>query len=265
MKIAVAFLLSAGVVFAQTSASPGYPAYQKAAAMFDKAQYQEALTEVDRALGLDPKLAPALILKAKLAISINRYDVADESLHRALAADPASWYAQFLLGFLYYRQNQMPQAKAELEKARRLNPSDPRAALYLGLTEETLGHLEDASRLYRDAIRLEEASGKPHAEAWITYARLLTVNGDLPGAEKLIERALKIEPNSRDAHFEHGRLLFKKGLSEEAAKEGESALRLQGEVTDRQVHFLLVQAYRAAGREKEAEQHAEAIRAAERN
>jgi tetratricopeptide (TPR) repeat protein len=245
------------------STSAGYPAYRKAAALFDKAQFQEALVELDRALALDPKLGPALTLKAKLAMSINRYDVARECLERALAVDPKSWYAQFLLGFLHYRQNQMPEAKAALEKARHLNPSDPRAALYLGLTQETLGRIPEARLLYQEAIRLEEASGKPQAEAWIVYARLLMVDGDLDGAGRLIGRALGIEPGSRDVHFESGRLQLKKGRPDEAAKEGEAALKLPGEVADRQVHFLLVQAYQAAGREKDAARHADAIRASE--
>ena len=40
-----------------------------------------------------------------------------------------------------------------------------------------------------------------------------------------------------------------------------SRSELQGDVTDRQVHFLLVQAYRSMGREQDAERHAAAIRA----
>jgi tetratricopeptide (TPR) repeat protein len=260
--VRAALVLWAAIAFAQ-SASPGYSAYRHASALFDKAQFQDALTELDRALALDPKLVPALTLRAKLAMSINRYDVARESLNRAVAAEPSSWYARFLLGFLNYRQNEMPQAEAELEKARKLNPSDPRSALYLGLTRETLGRSAEALQLYRDAMHLEEASGRPHAEAWIIGARLLMVEGDLSGAEKLLARAMQIEPQSRDVHFELGRLLLKKGSATDAAKEGERALRLTGDVTDRQVRFLLVQAYRATGRDDEAERHAAAIRAEE--
>jgi Flp pilus assembly protein TadD len=262
MKLAALIFISASAL--AQSDSPGYAAYRRGAALFDKAQFQESLTELDRALALDPKLVPALTLKSKLSMSLNRYDVARECLDRALSASPSSANAQFLLGFLNYRQDRIPEAKKELQKARTLNPSDPRAALYLGLTEETLGQTSAALFLYREAIRLEEASGKPHAEAWNTYARLLMVTGDLAGAEKLIDRSLKIEPGARDGHFEAGRLLLKKGLPLDAAKEGEVALKLPGEVADTQVHVLLVNAYGAAGREQEAERHAEAIRAAER-
>lgn len=79
-----------------------------------------------------------------------------------------------------------------------------------------------------------------------------------------IDRALKLAPNSRDPHFESARLLLKTGDAAGAAKEGEIALPLHtGEVTDLQVHFLLVQAYQSGGREQDAERHAAAIRALE--
>jgi tetratricopeptide (TPR) repeat protein len=196
-------------------------------------------------------------------MSINRYDVARECLDRALAADPAAWNPQFLLGFWHYRQNQMPDAERELRKAQKLNPSDPRAALYLGLTEETLGRGTEAIAQYERAMRLEEASGHPHADPWIACARLLTVGGELDRAGKLLADALRIEPNSRDTQFESARLALKKGKTVEAIAAGEKALRLSGETADRQIHFLLVHAYRMAGREAEAATHAAAIREGE--
>ena len=54
---------------------------------------------------------------------------------------------------------------------------------------------------------------------------------------------------------------MKSGDAAGAAKQGEIALGLHGDVTDRQVHFLLVQAYWSTGREQDAERHAAAIRA----
>ena len=138
------------------------------------------------------------------------------------AVEPASWYAQFLYGFHFYQQNEMPQAIAALEKARRLNPRDPRTALYLGLAEETLGHTGAALKLYRESIRLE-----PQTPALLAGARLLLTLGQLDECERLIARALQVEPASRDAHFNPGRLLLKKGKPAEAAREGETALRLR--------------------------------------
>ena len=110
--------------------------------------------------------------------------------------------------------------------------------------------------LYREAIRLEEAAGQVHVDTLIVCARLLLVLGEFDEEERLLNRAMKIAPNARDPHFEACRLWLKKGDPARAAKEGEMALGLQGDVTDRQVHYLLVQAYQAAGREADAARHA---------
>jgi tetratricopeptide (TPR) repeat protein len=247
------------------SVSPALRLYEKANALFVAQKFAECQETLEEALRLDPKLVPALTLKAKLAMSVNRFDVARQSLERAIAADPSSWYAHFLMGFQYHLQNDLPLALPELEKARELNPRDARPAIYLGLTHESLGHTAEAVRFYEEAIRLEAAAGKPQADTLLTYARFLFVSGRLEECGKLIERALKLEPNSRDVHFEHARLLLRKGDAAGAAEEGEKALRLPGVgIPDRPIHYLLVRAYRMSGQERLAEKHAAAVRAGEK-
>ena len=172
MKAACLFLAVLAGALAQ-GASPGYPAYERANKLFVAQKFQESLNATEEALRLDPKLVPALTLKAKLAMAINRFDVARESLERAMAADPSSWYAQFLYGFQFYQQNELPEAIAALEKARKLNPRDARSPLYLGLAEESLGRTTAALALYREAIRLGEAAGQRQGDALLTCSRLL--------------------------------------------------------------------------------------------
>jgi tetratricopeptide (TPR) repeat protein len=257
-------LLASGMAAAQGQAPAARAAYERANRLFTDGKYQEAFNAVDEALWLDPKLAPALTLKAKLAMAANRYDVARDCLERAIAADPASFYAQFLYGFQFYQQNELPAAIRALEKARSMNPRDPRTRLYLGLARESLGETDEALESYREAIRLGEGSGQPDSDALLSGARLLMRLGKFEEARGWIDRALKIAPMSRDPHFESARLLLKTGDAAGAAKEGEMALQMRtGDVTDRQVHFLLVQAYQGSGREPEAERHAAAIRAIE--
>ncbi len=258
MKI-LAILMWIFAAAGQTS-SPGYAAYRRADQLFVERKFAECQQALEEALRADPKLVPALTLKAKLAMAANRYDLARETLERAIAADPGAWYARFLYGFQFYQQNEMPAAIAAFEKAHELNLRDGRTLLYLGLARESLGRTTEALRDYRDAIRLEEASGRLDTETVLTASRLLLLMGEYNECAALVGRALKLDPKSRDAHFEAARLHLRRGDPAEAIREGEAAFRLTGDVTDRQVHFLLVQAYRAAGRDAEAERHAEAIR-----
>jgi tetratricopeptide (TPR) repeat protein len=238
--------------------------YDRANALFVQGKFAECQAALDQALQLDPKLAPALTLKAKLAMSVNRYDIARQALEQAIAADPSSSYAHFLLGFQLYLQNELQSALPALRKARKLSPRDARPALYLGLTQESLGRTAEALALYEEAVRLEQAAGKPQADTLLTYSRLLFLLGRLDECGRAVDRALALAPASRDARFERARLLLKRGDAAGAATEGEKALSLPGPgVADPQIHYLLVRAYRAAGRDDRAAEHAAAVRASE--
>ena len=253
-------LLYAGVALGQGLAAT---AYERANRLFHERRFQDAMSALDDALRLDPKLVPALTLRARLAMALDRYDLAKDSLERAIAVDPSSWYPHFLYGFHFYQQNEMPSAITALKKARELNPQAPEPALYLGLAEESLGRTDEALTLYRRAVELEASTGKLDVETLLTLSRLLLLLGEFDECRRVIDRAAKLDPKSRDPHFEAGRLLLKKGQPARAAEEGEMALRLtSGDVTDRQAHFLLVQAYRAIGRDADAERHAAAVRSA---
>jgi tetratricopeptide (TPR) repeat protein len=259
-RLLIAVLLTS--LAAAQQRSPGLAAYERANNLFREHKFQDSMNALEEALRLDPKLVPALTLRARLAMAANRYDVAKASLEQAIAADPKFWYAQFLYGFQFYQQNEMPAAIEALQKAQKLNPRDPQSALYLGLAEEALGRTSDALELYRRAIGLEETEGVVHVETLLTGARLLAVQDRLEEAAALIERAAKTDPGSRDPHFEFARLWLKRDDASKAIAEGEAALRLKrGDITDRQVEFVLVRAYRAAGRDRDAQEHAAAIRA----
>jgi tetratricopeptide (TPR) repeat protein len=261
----VLVLLPFGLVLSgATQTSPGYAAYEKANSLFVAMKLPEALAATDEALRLDPKLVPALTLKAKLAMGAYRLDVARQCLEQALALDPKAEYAQFLYGLEAYLENDLVAALPRLRKARQLSPTDPRAALYLGLTVESLGQPAEALSLYEEAVRLERSAGELHADTLLPGARLLLLLGRLEECERWIGQAMKLSPKSRDVHFEFARLLLKKGDVAQAAAEGETALGLSdGVVPDAAIHYMLIRAYQQAGMPDRAAIHAEVMRAQE--
>jgi tetratricopeptide (TPR) repeat protein len=239
--------------------SPGYESYQRANTLFVAKRFPESAAAIEEALRLDPKLVPALTLKAKLAMAANNFDMARQNLEEALAADPSSSYAQFLYGFQFYLRDDLERALPELEKARKLNPSDPRAALYLGRTTEALGQTSRALSLYEETIRLEEAAGGAQAGTLLAGSRLLLLTGRLDECERWTRQAAKVDSHSRDVRYELARLLLRKGDAAGAAVEGEIALSLaNGDVADRQIHYLLVLAYRENS-PADAARHAKAM------
>jgi tetratricopeptide (TPR) repeat protein len=244
--------------------SPGFAAYESASRAFQARDFPACSRALDEALRLDPQLIPALCLGARMAMAMKRFDVARETLERAIAADPKSAYARFLYGFQFYQQSEMPAALEALQDARRLNPRDARAPLYMGLARESLGRNAEALADYRDAIRIGDATGKTDPDALLTCARLLLLEGELDECAHLVRRARDLAPASRDPRFEAARLAMKRGDAAGAVREASAALKFTtGDVTERQVRFLLIQAYRALGREEDAAREAAALRAAE--
>src|SRR5882672_6313119 len=126
----IAALLFAGSLLGATPQSPANAAYEKANALFVAKKFPEALAAAEEALRLDPKLVPALTLKAKLAMAAYRLDMARQCLEQALAIEPRAPYTQFLYGLTAYLGNDMNAALPRFRKARQLNPADSRAALY---------------------------------------------------------------------------------------------------------------------------------------
>jgi tetratricopeptide (TPR) repeat protein len=238
--------------------SAGYTAYRHADALFAAKKIPEAVQSLEQALKQDDKLVPALTLYAKIAMTMNRFELARDSLVRALAVDPKAAYAQFLYGLNFYLTNDLVNALPQFRKARQLDPRDARAALYLGMTYESLGQTKEAMMQYEDSVRLN-----PVADSYLTGARLLYLESRLDECDRWIQKALQLDPASRDAHFEKARLLLRQDHSADAAKEGERALALSGgAVTDIQLHYLLIRAYRPIN-PAQADRHADTVRALE--
>ena len=262
MKILLAGLLA--TMLSAAPVSPGQPAYEQANALFTAGKFPQAAAAIEESLKLDPKLVPALTLKAKMEMAADHFEAAGRTLERALAVNPKAEYAQFLYGMTAYLANDIAQALPRFRKARQLNPSNARTARYLGLTCESLGQAEEAMMLYREALRLELSKGIPDVETLLPGARLLSLLGQIEESEKWLRNAVSVAPYFRDAHFELARLMLKKGDAAGAAAAGEKALNLTGAViTDAQIHFLLIRAWRQNGMPDRAAHHADVLRALE--
>lgn len=230
--------------------------YERANQYFQQQRFAEAHAELSAALRENPDLVPALTLKAKLAMAFNRFDEARAALLRAAELQPDSAGVQFLLGFFYSVDNDFHKAVAALEIARKLNPTDPRTSFYLALSRDGLGQADAAAALYETTIQLEKTAGKSAPDVHVAYARLLFSLGRFEECGQQVTLALKLDPRSRDAHYEQGRLAYERGDFLQAVAEGQKALAIQGAGTlDRQIHFLLGRAYGKLGQKELSASH----------
>ena len=237
--------VAAGLLFAQAAIE----IYQRATALLERRDMDGARSAVEEALRVDPKLVPALVLKARLAIHANQLDEAQRAVETALALKPGDKASRFLLGFVFYLNNDFDRARTALAQA---DPNDARVVFYQAMTEEALNHTDAAMRLYERALKLDPTAAEPR----VSYARLWFTLGKLDRAETLVDEALKLAGQSPDALYEKGRCLFERGEFAAAAEFGERALLAPGSAAlERRIRYLLIRAYQKTGNRPMVERH----------
>jgi tetratricopeptide (TPR) repeat protein len=238
--------------------------YENAKHDFAERKFTEADSEVNAALHENPHMVSALVLKARLATFAHRPDVAKSCLITAVTVDPTSEEAQFFLGVFYYTQNDFKLAISPLQIARTLSPRGPLPVFYLAMARQSLGNKTEALELYQQAEDLSAERTPQSAEILVAHGRyLLSLGRTEEGIEK-DRRAVKIDPNSREAHYELAKGLDHQGDFKNAALEGERALTLpDAGASDAQIHFLLMSLYRRLNQPDLAKAHLEKFQAAQ--
>ena len=237
--------------------------YENAKQDFALRKFDEAVSEVNAALHESPYMVPALVLKARLAAFAHRPDVAKSCLITAITADPTSEEAQFFLGVFFYTQNDFKLALSPLQKAQSLSPKSPMPVFYLAMTHEAMADATQASDLYQQAENLSPDKSPQSAEILVAYGRFLLTQGRTQDGIEKVRRAIQVDPESREAHYELAKELDEEGDFKNAALEAERALTLpELSIRDAQIHFLLARLYRDLKQPDLAKAHLEKFQAA---
>ncbi len=142
--------------------------------------YKAAVPALREALHKLPTYTPSSIELAKALVALQQYDEATATLRAGLARDPGNFQFHSHLGYIARTQRDLPTARKHYETARSLEPNDFDVRMNL-------------SSIYRD-------TGDP---------RLALAETDA---------ALKIRPDSADAHNQRGMLLG--GLGRQRRRRG---------------------------------------------
>jgi len=236
--------------------------YEKAKQDFAQRNLPEAVSEVNAALHESPYMVPALVLKARLATFAHHPDVAKSCLITAVTADPASEEAQFFLGLFYYNQNNFKMALSPLQTAQTLAPKSPLPVFYLAMTREAMGDATQAANLYQQAENLSPEKSPQSAEILLAYGRFLLMLGRTQDGVGKIRRAVQLDRESREAHYELAKELDEEGDFKNAAVEAEQALTLKElSIRDAQIHFLLAKLYMRLNQPDLAKAHLDKFKA----
>ncbi|MBI5210518.1 MAG: tetratricopeptide repeat protein [Elusimicrobia bacterium] len=119
---------------------------------------------------------------------------------------------------------ELEKAEAQLREALRLKPGEGRAHHMLGVVLEAEGKLAEARREYEESRRLDATS----ANGSLSLGKLLLREGDLEGALARLREAVAREPGSVEARLALGQALDGCGRGQEARREYEEVVRLDG-------------------------------------
>ena len=125
---------------------------------FSAGNIEDGKKLLDYALAIKPKHAPALIIRAQLAIKEGDLDKALTDTRDAVIANPNDVGALFQLGYLEYLARHPEEARLALERAVSLNNYYSDAKYYLGLVYYDLGEKDKAREQFQEVLELNPKS-----------------------------------------------------------------------------------------------------------
>ena len=157
------------------------------------------LAAAERALALNPDLAEAHAVKARILSEENRYDEAGHEIDIALRLDPESYQVNRAAALLRFRQKQIEEAIPYWEKALTLEQDNFGSAGMLVTVYTALGKHEAAQRAAKITLErcekvLARDSNNGAAMGHVSLA--LAVLGQHERAKEWMERALLIDPDN---------------------------------------------------------------------
>ena len=176
----------------------------------------DALLVVNQALTVDPNDSRPWVWKGNVDLGRNDYKDAMKSYTRAVELDKKNPDALFGVAGAYYVTGQGQSAIATCESGISRFPKDPRF--------------------------------------YVSYAEMLLASPDAvqfhPKAKDLLEKALKLAPDTAQAHYLLGQIALQEGQLKEA--EDDYLRSLRSDPDRSKTHFALSRVYRRTGRAEQA-------------
>jgi tetratricopeptide (TPR) repeat protein len=186
-------------------------------------RYDDARRAFAAQYGFAPDSAPAYLLLARLLLRQENPTAAAEYARKAIALQPQLPLAHQLLGEVALAQAQLPEAIAELDRERELNPLNGSVYDRLGDAYIRSGEDEKAQEALSRAVLLEPNATGPY----ILLGKVMLNQQNYLMAALYLERAINMDPGNYMAHTLLGRAYHATGRNEDAAKQFQAAQQLQ--------------------------------------
>jgi tetratricopeptide (TPR) repeat protein len=230
-----------------------FPAlYLKGFLLFSTGRYEESLRIMEPLAERNPEQAATRKVIGLNQFMLNRSDLAEAELKRAVSLAPQDAEAHYYLGRVLFIRDNPAGALTAFQKATELDASNVKAHNHLGQAYEALVQYAAAREAYLKAIELEKKQSAKsewpyfnlgalcvregraaEAEGYLRQAlerqpgwsegnaklgMALLALDRLPEALSCLEQAIQIDPKNADARYQYARLLVKMGKPDEAER-----------------------------------------------
>jgi tetratricopeptide (TPR) repeat protein len=173
----------------------------------------DALDVLVRANKLAPENPDILYLMAQISISQKYYEDAIPLLERGLHIAPGRSDLREALGESYFKSGKFDKSIEEFKKLIEVERS-VRAYSFLGLSHTYLGRFDEAKRDFQNGLKLE-----PHNSFCLFHLGYIAkLQGDSAGAEGILLRVLRSNPDYPDALLELANIRIEGKRFSEAAE-----------------------------------------------
>jgi arylsulfatase A-like enzyme/Tfp pilus assembly protein PilF len=185
--------------------------------------YKEAIPQLEEVLKQEPDMPLANLQLGRAWSSLESYDKALPWLRKAVELTPESGRAHFELGMALAQTDDWMGAAAQLEAALVRIPDSDEIHFDLATAYEHSGRIPDAIKNYQTTLRLNPNN----YNANLMFGRLLGMHDDASKALPYLQKAVKLQPQSPDAHKFLANVYTELGQEENARSELAEAQRLK--------------------------------------
>lgn len=164
--------------------------------------------------------------KAEYMLSVRRYDLAIETLQKALRDQPENSAIFYTLARVYVGKKWWVDAERSIREALRLDPRTSASHMLYGNILLNMRRIDEAEAAYQASLALQPRSANTH----YLYALLLLENRHDPvRAREHASQALELDPAAAGHHMALAKIMASTGEFTEAEQEFERALSLDPE------------------------------------
>jgi len=209
-------------------------------------RFEEAITDYDEAIRLDPQLALAYYNRGVAYQSMGQPQRAIQDYDEAIRLDPQYAPAYVNRGIIYRNLGQPQRAIQDYDEAIRLDPQDAPAYLNRGNAYVALGQPQRAIQDYDEAIRLDPQFALAYSNRGHAYQSM----GQLQRAIGDYDEAIRLDPQLAPAYGKRGVAYQSMGQLQRAIQDYDEAIRLDPQNA---LHYAnRARAYTVLGRDSDA-------------